>query len=525
MTDKRGIIGAVVAFAAVVMVPVGDLSMAGQYALAIMVFAGLLWVTGDLPLPITALTIPVLLVSFGVVPTTQAAMSGFADPIIFLLLAGFVLAETLQKHGIDRRIAYWILATIGSSPKRVVFAVMVATAGLSMIISNSATAAMMIPIALGIAESMTSESTGSAPQSTPQADTTANSRGSIDIDPDPSNLELAMLLGVAYAASVGGVGTLIGTPPNAIVVSQLAEQLDYTITFVDWLVIGLPFVVIGLPITWYILVGIVYPPERGDASAARSAARTYLDEAGSLTGIERRVVLITGLTAVFWILGGLGFVFEGVLPPTVYRTLFGGSGEHLFGSGSHQGILYFVVVGLVAIPALSLSGAIEWSDVHRIDWGTIVLLGGGISLADALAATDATRWIAETVIDSIVTAPIIAVALILAGITVAVSEIASNTAMAAISAPILISIGPEYAAVIGGSPTQASVFLAVTGGVAASFGFALPVATPPNAIAFGTGEMTKDQMLRPGLLLDIAMILVTGVVTYGLFVVLWPTIG
>lgn len=538
MADRRALALAVVAFTAVATVPVSDLSPAGQYALATAAFAGVLWVTGGLPLPVTALTIPALLVSFGVTPSVVDAVAGFADPIIFLLLAGFVLAEALQKHGTDRRVAYHVIAAVGTSPRRIVLAVMIATAALSMVISNTATTAMMIPVALGVADRIAGGSTRD--DADRSSDVLVDESTGIDVSPkmaseassaDPealgerSNLRLAMLLGVAYAASIGGVGTLIGTPPNAIVVSQLAAQLDYTITFVDWLAIGLPFVVVGLPITWYVLAVLVYPPEVEDASAALKEARQYLRATGPPTAAERRVLVVLGATAGLWLLGGLGFLFEGVLPTRWYATLFGGDGGHLFGAGAHQGVLYFVVVGLLAIPALAIAGTIEWDDVQGIDWGTIVLLGGGISLANALSATGATRWLATGVVGSIAGAPVLLVVLVIAAATIFASEIASNTAMAAISVPILISMGPEYAGTLGTSPTTASVFLAVTGGIAASFGFALPVATPPNAIAFGTGQMTKDHMLRPGVLLDVAMAVVTAVLAYFLFVTFWPTVG
>jgi len=525
MADRRALAAAVVGFAAVATAPLAGLSVAGQYALATAAFAGTLWVTGGLPLPITALTVPVLLLAFGVVPGAEAALAGFADPVVALLLAGFVLAEALRKHGTDRRIAYRVLAAVGTSPRRIVLAVMVATAGLSMVISNTATTAMMVPVALGIADRVEGERT--RPDATADEDATAGEGEDEDrteADRERSNFRLALLLGVAYAASIGGVGTIIGTPPNAIVVSQLAERIDYTITFVDWLAIGLPFVAVGLPLTWYLLAVVVYPPEAADASAARAEAARYLRETGPPSAAERRVIAVVAATAALWLLGGLDFLLDDALPPRVYATLFGGTG-HLFGAGAHQGLLYFVTVGLAAVPALAVVGGIEWDDVQRIDWGTIVLLGGGISLANALGRTDATRWLAEGVVESVAGSPVLLVALAIAAVTVAASEVALNTAMAAVSVPVLISLGPEYAGSLGSSPAVASVFLAVTGGVAASFGFALPVATPPNAIAFGTGEMTERDMLRPGLLLDVAMVVVTAVLSFLIFAVVWPVVA
>lgn len=525
MNGRTGLIAAVIGFVVVGVVPLGDLAAPGQFALATMVLAGVLWLTGALPLPVTALVIPVVLTVFGVVPTMADSLSGFSDPILFLLLTGFVLAEALQKHGTDRRVAYHVLAWVGTSPRKIVLAVMVATALLSMVVSNSATTAMMIPVALGLADQVirqsgdAGDSAGRVDDSVTEALSTAPRRRD-----EHSPFRIAMLLGVAYAASIGGVGTLIGSPPNAIVVSQLAEQLDFTITFLDWLALGIPFVIIGLPITWYVLTVVVYPPEIESAQVAREEAERYLGSVGPPTGLERRVILITGVTAGLWVLGGLDFLFDGVVPSRLYVTLFGGTGPHLFGGGSHAGALYFVVVGLVSIPALIGTGSVEWDDIQRIDWGTIILLGGGISLANALSATEASQWIAEGTVQVIVGAPLLVVALVLAAALIGVSELASNTAMAAISIPILIAIGPEYASSFGGSPAIASVFLAVTGGIAGSFGFALPVATPPNAISFGTGHMEKNDMLKPGLILDGIFAVLTGLLMYGIFVFVWPIV-
>nr|WP_255518315.1 MULTISPECIES: SLC13 family permease [Haloferax] len=239
------IAAAIVATAVVALVPTADsLTVAGQYAVATMVFAAVLWISGALPLPLTALCIPILLTVFGVYPDFGDAVAGFADPVIFLLLAGFMLAEAFQTHDIDRRFAYLILVRFGTSARGLVLGVMVATALLSMLISNTATVAMMVPIVLGIVASVT------ALTKTDEDNPSANA----------SNLQIGMLLGVAYAASLGGVGTLIGTPPNAIVVGQIGELVGYEITFVEWLAIGLPMVVVTLPVAWVLLTYVVYPP-------------------------------------------------------------------------------------------------------------------------------------------------------------------------------------------------------------------------------------------------------------------------
>jgi sodium-dependent dicarboxylate transporter 2/3/5 len=483
------------------------LSTAGQYAVATMTFAAVCWVTGALPLPVTALCVPVLLAGFGVFPSLSGAVAGFADPVVFLLLAGFMLAEALQIHDVDRRLAFALLVRLGTSPRRLVLAVMVATAGLSMVISNSATTAMMVPVALGVARQV------------------VHGTAALPTEPDPSsysNLEIATLLGTAYAASIGGVGTLVGTPPNAIVVGQLDERLGVTVGFVEWLAIGLPLVAVGLPLAWYVLLWL-YPPEVEDVGDARAEARRTLEGFGPLDAAGRRTVYVTAATAVLWLVGGVGALFSGVLPEAWQVTLFGGTGGSVLG-GPHQGLLYYVSVGLAAIPVLVAAGCVEWEELLDVDWGTLLLLGGGLSLANALSATDAVAWLADVTLGSLGGVPVVLVVLALVTVTVLLGELASNTAMAAIFAPLLITLGPEYAPALGTAPETAAVFLAVTGAVAASFGFALPVATPPNAIAFGTGHLTKDHMLRAGVVLDALMIVVATAMLLGLFVLVWPAL-
>ena len=505
-----------------------SLTAGGQFALATMAFAAILWITGALPLALTALLIPLLLTGFGVYPAFGDAVAGFADPVIFLLLAGFMLAEALQSHGVDRRIALAILVRFGTSPRGLVLGVMVATAVLSMIVSNTATVAMMVPVVVGVVGSVTDLTAVDDPTDS------ANSADSVTTVDDPtdfetagdarriSNFQVAMLLGVAYAASLGGVGTLVGTPPNAIVVGQLDDLLGVEITFVEWLAVGLPLVVLTLPVAWALLTYVVYPPEPYDVSAARDRAREELRSMGPLSPQARRTVVIFAATALLWLLGGFEFLFREYLPATWRVTLFGGPGASVFGTAGHQGVLYYVVVGLAAVPALVVSGAAAWDELVDIDWGTLLLLGGGISLANALADTRATEWLAEVTLGSLGGAPVVVVVLVVVAGTVLVGELASNTAMAAILAPLLINVGPAYADALGTSATSASVMLAVTGAVAASYGFALPVATPPNAIVFGAGYLRRDHMLRAGALLDGVVVLLTTGAVLVLVRFVWP---
>ncbi|RJT07192.1 SLC13 family permease [Halococcus sp. IIIV-5B] len=538
LSGRRGMIAvfavAVIGTIGIAFAPTpGGLSIRGQYALATMFFVGMLWVTGALPLAVTALCVPILLTGFGVYPTMDEALAGFADHIIFLFLAGFMLANALQKYDIDRRIALSVLARMGTSPRKLVAAVMLATAFLSMWVSNTATAAMMMPIALGVLAQVLGREAISAVDDNPNAtiDSSVSTDGGESVnsgvaatEDDFRNLQVAMLLGTAYAASVGGVGTLIGTPPNAILAGQLSSTLNYDIGFVQWLAVGLPIVVITLPIIWYLLTYVLYPPRIDDVSGARQQAQEYLREEGELSTRGKRVVYIFSATAFLWVIGGLGSFVQPYISAPVYTTLFGGEGPTLLGVSGHGGLLYYVLIGLAAVPALVLADTMEWDELVDIDWGTLLLFGGGIALANALADSGATEWIADTVFGGLVGAPILLVILVVVLLVIFLTEMTSNAATTSIIAPILIGLGGIFAGTLGLGNLPAALFLAVSGTIAASFAFALPVATPPNAIVFGSGYVKQDQMIRAGVVLNLLMTFVLVVLIWVMFQFLWPLV-
>lgn len=501
------------------------LSLAGQYTLATMFFAGTLWVTGTLPLAVTALTIPVLLTGTGVYDSMDTALVGFADHLIFLFMAGFMLANAVQKYDIDRRIALYTMAKMGSSPRRLIGAVMIATAGLSMWVSNTATTAMMTPIAVGVLTQVLDRENvasigASAPQST-GTDAVADG-GAVEAANDFTNMQIGMLLGTAYAASIGGVGTIIGTPPNAVLVGQLNATLGYEIGFVDWLLIGLPVVLVTLPIVWYLLTCVLYPPQIDDVDEAQEQAQTFLAEENSLDTRGRRVAIIFAATAGLWVLGGLGSFLSPYLPDVWMTTLFGGSGMTVFGLEGHQGLLYYVMVGVMAIPALVLADTMEWDELVDIDWGTLLLFGGGIALARALADTGTTEWIANTVFSGLTGTPVILIIAVIVLVVVFLTEMTSNAATTSILVPILLGLGSVFAATLGLTDFKTAIFLSVSGTIAASFAFALPVATPPNAIVFGSGYIKQRHMLRTGVILNVIMTAILTGLIWMLFTFVWP---
>jgi sodium-dependent dicarboxylate transporter 2/3/5 len=409
---------------------------------------------------------------------------------------------------------------------------MLATAFLSMWVSNTATSAMMLPIALGVLAQVIGRDEIAAPDANPTEDiedVDGDSAASLD-GAGATNFQRSLLLGTAYAASVGGVGTLIGTPPNAILAGQLNSILGYEISFADWLLIGMPVVIITLPLVWALLTMVLYPPRITDVTGAREQARQELEDEGALSPRGKRVAYIFAATAALWVIGGLGdgvqyLMDQGILPlpQTWFNTLYGTSeGMTVFGIRGHQGALYYVMVGMLAIPALVLSDTADWDDLVDIDWGTILLFGGGIALADALAATGATEWIADVVFTSLTGAPIVLVVAIIVLLVIFLTEMTSNTATSTIIVPILIGIGGVFAATLGLPAEAASIFLAVSGAIAASFAFALPVATPPNAIVFGSGYLEQKDMMKAGIILNIIMTVVLTGLIWLLFQFVWP---
>jgi sodium-dependent dicarboxylate transporter 2/3/5 len=290
------------------------------------------------------------------------------------------------------------------------------------------------------------------------------------------------------------------------------------------MLIGLPVVVITLPVIWYVLTYWLYPPKVDDVSDAREEARQYLAEEGKMSSRGRRVAVIFTATALLWVVGGLEDFVGPALPDAWAVTLFGGEGTSVLGVDGHQGLLYYVMVGLVSIPALVLADTMEWDELVDIDWGTILLFGGGIALADALEATGATKWIADSVFGTLTGAPIVLVVAVVVLLVIFLTEMTSNTATATIIAPLLISIGSVFAATLGLTDVAAAVFLSVSGTIAASFAFALPVATPPNAIVFGSGYLKQSQMMRAGVVLNLLMTAILTGLIWLLFRFVWPQV-
>lgn len=423
------------------------------------------WLTEVIPLAATALLPIVLFPALGVASTRETVVP-YASDLIFLFLAGFLLAASLQHWRPHARIAYGMVHAIGTSARRIVFGVMLATALISLWISNTATTAMMYPITLAIGDIF----------------------GEGD---DARKLRTALMLGVGYAATIGGMGTLIGTPPNLIFAGAARELTGREVSFFQFSMIGLPIVVVLLPACWALLVLVLFRGRVAMGDEARAMLEEKRRSLGRLCGGERMVLAVFILTALAWLfrerkeIGGL--VIPGIVDvvPAATDAWIGITGA----------LLLFVLTGTRQDGGRE--PLLTWNQAREIPWGVLLLFGGSLSLAAAMESTGLARWMGGlmTALDGY---PPLVIFTGLALIVLLLSELASNSAVAAMAMPVAATLGT----VVGLDPLA----LMIVATLAASTGFALPVATPPNAIVFGSGQISVKQMATAGVLLDLLAI-------------------
>lgn len=449
------------------------LGAAGIAVAAVATWMAVWWMTEAVPLAVTALLPLVLFPVLGVNTIGHTAQS-YAHPLIYLFLGGFILARAMEQWSLHKRLAFFVLRLGGSEPTAIIGSLMVATAFLSMWISNTATTMVMLPIGQALIVTMRENSGG------------ADDRKLVDFG-------AALMLGIAFAATIGGIGSLIGTPPNALFAGFMRESYGVEIGFAQWMLLGVPIVIVLLPITWLMLTRLSFHLAPTKAGAVVKHQRTdifqHLETPGPMSRGEIMVAVLMLAVAALWI-----------LRPLVM---------HLFPSIglSDAGIAISAAVALFVVP-VNLKGGerlLRWEEAVKIRWDVLILFGGGLALAGAIADSGLAAWIGSTA-SILKHLPVVGLILIVAVIIVYLGELASNTAMAAIFLPIAgaTAIG------LGEDP----MLLALPVVLAASLGFMLPVATPPNAIVFGSGAVSAGQMLRAGALLDVIGIVV--VMTIGL---------
>ncbi len=435
-----------------------------QSVLAVAALMVVWWVTEAVPIPVTALLPGVLfplmrvhgVVGDSVVAfTSRSAFTPYAHPVVYLFLAGFIIAIALSKHGLDRRFTLRLLTLgdIARHPHRVVGALMLATALLSMWISDTAATAMMLPLALGVTNRLAHDTT----------------------------LDTAALLSIAWAALIGGVATPIGTPPNGIAIGMLDQQGIASIGFLDWMRIGLPVTVILLPAGWLLIVRI-FRLRGMESSGDEASALLHRERAelGPWRAAELRTLIVFGATAFLWV----SRPFWGAVVSE--ESLAALAGWDIYEIGLLAALTLFI------LPAESFAGPrlVAWTDAREIDWGTLILFGGGLALSAGMFQTGAAHWLVHVAL-AVVGTPsawlLIAVAALLVNY---LTEITSNTATTSMMVPILIAVALE----LGHGPLAVVVAVALS----ASMAFMLPVATPPNALVYGTGRVPIGTMIRAG---------------------------
>ncbi len=432
------------------------------------------WLSGAIPLAATALLPLAVLPLTGAVRLDGLARH-YADPVIFLFLGGFFLAAASERWGLHRRLAYTVIAAVGSDAPRLVLAIMLATAFASMWISNTATAALMLPLVVALVDLARRE----APQR-------AEAFGA------------ALVLGMAYAASIGGAATLIGTPPVAIFAGAARATLGYRIGFAEWMAIGGPCALLMLAACWLLLVRGVFKV-RGPLGGLAALIATERRRLGPWTIGERLTVAVLAGAALAWVLRE---------PKTLGAVTIPGLATAIPGV-TDAGIAIIAALALFVLPTSRQAGrfALDWASAARIPWDVLLLFGGGLALAAAMDESGLAQWLAGQLTGLQGLPPVATLAAVTLFFTL-LTELTSNTATAAMGMPLIAAL----AIPLGMDPLP----LMAGAALGASFAFMLPVGTPPNALAFGTGAVSAAQMRRAGLWLD-----VVGVVVITAVVVVW----
>ncbi len=491
-----GLLGALLVY----LIMPGDVPHPARLTAATAVLMGVWWMTEALPIPATAL-VPLIVFPVLGEATVNEVGASYGNNIIFLFMGGFMLALAMQRWNLHRRIALVTVRAMGTNPAMVVAGFMIATGFLSMWVSNTATAVMMLPIGVSVlmlvARLGTEGGTETATAGQAQATADEDGLGALDAHADPqsqevkdavieSNFGTALMLGIAYAASIGSLGTIIGTPPNTLLVGYLRENHDLSISFAQWMMVGVPLAVVFLVICWYLLTKVFFPAEIDEIPGGRQLMTKEIDKLGPMSQGEIRVLAIFVLAAVSWV--GIPLVWSENTPI------------------DDAGIAMAVALLLFLLPAGAARGVrlLDWDSAVRLPWGVLLLFGGGLALSAQFGSSGLTEWIG-TQAQGLGGLPVILLVLVFAAGILFLTELTSNTATAATFLPVAggVALG------LGVDP----MLLAIPVALAATCAFMLPVATPPNAIAFGSGYVTIPQMVRAGVWLNlIGIVLVTATV-------------
>ncbi len=443
-------------------------------ALAVALWIGTWWVTEAVPIAVSALLPMVLFPLTGALDLTTTTVA-YGHKYVFLYLGGFLLAIAIEKVNLHRRIALTIIALIGTRMRLIVLGFMVATAFLSMWISNTATSVMMLPIGLAIIAQYRDH------PETPENEHTQFGK--------------MLMLSIAYSASIGGMATLIGTPPNLVLAGIVKELYGVEIGFLDWMLLAFPLSVVLLVVCWLYLTRMAITLKADDFAGGVEEISRQRAALGQMNASEKKVLLVFVLTAIAWM--SRSFLLAPILP-AIDDTII----------ALASGIILFVLPGSSKGEAI-----LHWDDSKRVPWGILLLFGGGLAIAQGFKETGLAQWFAEQLV-TLQFLPLLLMTLVLVAAINFLTEITSNLATTAMILPVLAPL----AAAMGVHPYT----FMISATLAASCAFMLPVATPPNAVVFGSGYVNMSDMIRAGLGLNLFSILLITLWVYYLMPLLWP---
>ena len=461
-THNRHFFTIIITLAAAALIPLlpfpSAFSREALIMLAITVVAAVFWITECIPIALTGLVVILLQALFGI-QSIADGLKHIATPVNSIIFAGFVMSVALSKYQLDRRLSLSIVAAMGERTDLLCLGVMIATAFLSMWISNSASAAIMMPIALGIVHM-------------------------VDHEKGESNLGKVMMIGIAYAANIGGMGTPAGTPASSITIGFIQQLTGFQVTFLYWLVRALPIVIILVPLGAFILLRM-YPPEVKRIEGGTAAVRKELAELGPMTKQQRKVLVLFVIAILLW------------TADSAFTLL--------------PGWLYIASVAIALLFVMPVVGVVSWNETsHLIGWDIFILVGGGLSLGAGLHTTGVVQIIADTLASVLAGANVFAVVTVIAFVTtLSITLFSSLTATSSTFVPVTIGL----AVFLGMNP----VMFAIVAGLASCCAFMLPANTPPNAIVYASGYFKSYEMAKSGIVFSLASSVVLAVV----FNLLW----
>ena len=470
LSKKIGLLLAPVLFFIVVNLPFYLVSETGDAVIAVALWMVIWWITEAVHIAVTSL-LPLVLFPLLKVMSAADVGGNYGSPIIFLFFGGFVLALALEKVNLHKRIALTIIKMTGTTPNKVILGFMIATAFMSMWISNTASTVVMLPIAISVIKLLIDDEDG--------------------FTKGDRNFALSIMLGIAFSANAGGIATVIGTPPNSVLIGILENEFQIEISFLKWMTMGLPFSIMMVTLCYLILVKLMFPCNDIKFTTSSNVISDELRKLGTISIEEKRVLTIFAITVFLWIT----------------RTLI----NHLF-PGLKLSDTIISLVGAISLFTIPLSFqkesfVLHWNDTSKLPWGILILFGGGLALAKGMASSGLVAMITEAIRGGGFS-PLIVVCLLII-LMLFMTELMSNVALVAVLAPVVAGIA------IGLNIPLLNVLIPVT--MASSCAFMLPMATPPNAIVFASGYVKVNQMVRAGVLLN--FLAVGLLIAYYLFVI------